>query len=76
MNKTIILISLTLCLSGCSNNAKIEQLDQNIQALNSKINQLQQDINALRPEIQAAKDEAARANYRIDDRNSPFSPIL
>lgn len=41
MNKTIILISLTLCLSGCSNNAKIEQLDQNIQALNSKINQLQ-----------------------------------
>lgn len=55
MNKTIILISLTLCLSGCSNSAKIEQLDQNIQALNSKINQLQQDINALRPEIQAEK---------------------
>ncbi|WP_260805265.1 hypothetical protein [Salmonella enterica] len=33
-------------------------------------------MNALRPEIQAAKDEAARANYRIDDRNSPFSPRL
>ncbi|MCT6955344.1 hypothetical protein M1708_09255 [Salmonella enterica subsp. enterica serovar Saphra] len=26
--------------------------------------------------MQAAKDEAARANYRIDDRNSPFSPRL
>lgn len=76
MNNALILFPLALCLASCSSNAKIERLDQDVQALNSKINQLQQNIDALRPDIQEAKDEAARAHYRLNVLNSPFSPRL
>lgn len=71
-----VMVFTTLLLSSCANPEKIDTLAHDIQVLHVKVTQLEQDINALRPEIQAAKDEAARANYRIDDRNSPFSPRL
>ncbi|EEH0754961.1 hypothetical protein GPP53_002113 [Salmonella enterica] len=74
--KNLTPILITIMLSGCANHEKIDRLARDIQTLQARVAQVEQDINALRPEIQAAKDEAARANYRIDDRNSPFSPRL
>lgn len=71
-----VMVFTTLLLSSCANPEKIDTLAHDIQVLHVKVARLDQDINALRPEIKAAKDEAATANYRIDVRNSPFSPRL
>ncbi len=35
--------------------------------LNAKVDQLSDGVNAMRSDVQAAKDDAARANQRLDD---------
>ncbi len=54
-------------LAGCSSNAKIDQLSSDVQTLNAKVDQLSNDVNAMRSDVQAAKDDAARANQRLDN---------
>ena len=60
------ILLLSSLLSGCVNEAKVNQLATNVQLLNTKITRLEQDIKALRPQIYAAKSEANRANTRLD----------
>ncbi len=76
MNRTklvlgAVILSSTL-LAGCSSNAKsnakIDQLSSNVQTLNAKVDQLSNDVNAIRSDVQAAKDDAARANQRLDNQ--------
>ncbi|MBZ7110075.1 major outer membrane lipoprotein [Klebsiella pneumoniae] len=55
-------------LAGCSSNAKIDQLSSDVQTLNAKVDQLSNDVNAMRSDVQAAKDDAARANQRLDNQ--------
>ncbi|EKD3596438.1 major outer membrane lipoprotein [Salmonella enterica subsp. enterica serovar Cerro] len=55
-------------LAGCSSNAKIEQLSSDVQTLSAKVEQLSNDVNAMRSDVQAAKDDAARANQRLDNK--------
>lgn len=62
------ILLLSSLLSGCVNEAKVNQLATNVQLLNTKITRLEQDIKALRPQIYAAKSEANRANTRLDAR--------
>ncbi|UMX73556.1 major outer membrane lipoprotein [Klebsiella pneumoniae] len=61
-------IPVLISLAGCSSNAKIDQLSSDVQTLNAKVDQLSNDVNAMRSDVQAAKDDAARANQRLDTR--------
>ncbi|EBI8349128.1 major outer membrane lipoprotein, partial [Salmonella enterica] len=56
--------------AGCSSNAKIDQLSSDVQTLSAKVEQLSNDVNAMRSDVQAAKDDAARANQRLDNKVS------
>ena len=57
MNRTKLVLGAVILgstlLAGCSSNAKIDQLSS--------------DVNAMRADVQAAKDDAARANQRLDN---------
>ncbi len=73
MNRTnqLILGAVVLgstLLAGCSSNAKIDQLSSDVQTLSAKVEQLSNDVNAMRSDVQAAKDDAARANQRLDNQ--------
>lgn len=72
MNRTKLVLGAVILgsalLAGCSgNNAKIDQLSTDVQTLNAKVDQLSNDVNAIRSDVQAAKDDAARANQRLDN---------
>lgn len=76
MNRTklvmgAVILASTL-LAGCSSNAKMDQLSTDVQTLNSKVDQLSNDVNAIRSDVQAAKDEAARANQRLDNQTQAY----
>ena len=62
-----VILGSTL-LAGCSSNAKIDQLS----SLNAKVDQLSNDVNAMRSDVQAAKDDAARANQRLDNMATKY----
>ena len=61
MNRTKLVLGAVILgstlLAGCSSNAKIDQLSSDVQTL-----------NAIRSDVQAAKDDAARANQRLDNQ--------
>lgn len=71
MNRTKLVLGAVILgstlLAGCSSNAKIDQLSSDVQTLNAKVDQLSNDVNAMRSDVQAAKDDAARANQRLDN---------
>jgi outer membrane murein-binding lipoprotein Lpp len=48
--------------------AQIVELETELAAANATIQQQAQDMNAMRADIQAAKDDAARANQRLDNQ--------
>ncbi|MGS9235723.1 LPP leucine zipper domain-containing protein, partial [Salmonella enterica subsp. enterica serovar Infantis] len=48
--------------------AKIDQVSSDVQTLIAKVDHLSKDVNAMRSDVQAAKDEAARANQRLDNK--------
>ncbi|MFP1452097.1 major outer membrane lipoprotein [Escherichia coli] len=58
--------------AGCSSNAKIDQLSSDVQTLNAKVDQLSNDVNAMRSDVQAAKDDAARANQRLNNMATKY----
>ena len=68
MTRVAIAIAALGLLAGCSSNAKIDQLSSDVQTLNAKVDQLSNDVNAIRSDVQAAKDDAARANQRLDNQ--------
>ncbi|VTP67222.1 Murein-lipoprotein [Leclercia adecarboxylata] len=51
---------------------KIDQLSSDVQTLNAKVDQLSNDVNAMRSDVQAAKDDAARANQRLDNQATKY----
>ncbi|KEY58518.1 major outer membrane lipoprotein [Serratia sp. DD3] len=71
MNRTKLVLGAVILastmLAGCSSTAKLDQLSSDVQTLNSKVDQLSNDVNAVRADVQTAKDEAARANQRLDN---------
>ena len=76
MNRTKLLLGAVILastmLAGCSSNAKIYQLSSDVQTLNAKVDQLSNDVNAMRSDVQAAKDDAARANQRLDNQATKY----
>lgn len=69
-NKMVLgaLVLAASVLAGCSSNAKIDQLRSDVNTLNAKVDQLSNDVNTVRSDVQAAKDDAARANQRLDNQ--------
>ncbi|MFP3036840.1 MAG: major outer membrane lipoprotein [Arsenophonus sp. ER-BJ3-MAG3] len=66
----IVLISTLL--SGCSNSDQINKLSSNVETLNGKVDQLSNDIQTLRTDVEVSKDEADRANQRLDNQVSKY----
>ena len=52
--------------------AQIQELEDQLAAANAKIQQQAQDINTMISDSQAAKDDAARANQRLDNTAYPW----
>lgn len=76
MNWTIlsvraVIMSITL-LAGCSSNTKIDQLSFDVQTLNAKVDQISNDVNELSSNVQTAKDDAIRANQRLDNQVTSY----
>ncbi|MGP1923809.1 MAG: major outer membrane lipoprotein [Arsenophonus sp. NEOnobi-MAG3] len=55
-------------LAGCSNSSQINKLSSDVQTLNDKVDQLSNDVQSLGINVQTAKDEASRANQRLDNQ--------
>ncbi|CAA2929142.1 major outer membrane lipoprotein [Arsenophonus endosymbiont of Bemisia tabaci] len=71
----VVLGSMVLAsalLAGCSNSSQINKLSSDVQTLNGKVDQLSNDVQSLRTDVQTAKDEAARANQRLDNQVSRY----
>ncbi|MDE9427143.1 major outer membrane lipoprotein [Xenorhabdus bovienii] len=72
MNRTkvvfgAVILASTL-LAGCSSATKVEQLATQVNTLGSKVDQLRNDLSAVHSDVQSAKEEAARANNRLDNQ--------
>ncbi|WMQ73578.1 MAG: Major outer membrane lipoprotein Lpp 1 [Sodalis sp.] len=76
MNRTKLVLGAVILgstlLAGCSGNAKIDQLSSDVQTLNAKADQISNDVNALRSDVQVAKDDAVRANQRLDNQATSY----
>lgn len=68
MNRTKVVLGAVILgatlLAGCAKNTDT--------ATNSKLTQLISDVAALRSDVQVAKDEAARANQRLDNMTRSY----
>jgi murein lipoprotein len=76
MNKKLLIVGViagSALLAGCSNTAESEEskeamnnLTNQVSELSSKVDMLAADHDAMKAETQAAKDDAASANARVD----------
>lgn len=75
MNRTKLVLGAVILgstlLAGCSN-SKVDQLSADVSALNTKVDQLSSDVSSLRSDVQSAKDDAARANQRLDNQTRSY----
>ncbi|CAD83431.1 major outer membrane lipoprotein [Candidatus Blochmanniella floridana] len=73
--RKLICFTLTissLILIGCASTSQITELSSEIQKLNRKIDQVNENINVLNPAIEQIKNEANRANKRLDNQISIY----
>ncbi len=59
-------------LAGCSNNAKIDQLSNDVQTLNTKVDQVSTDLNSVRSEVQAVKAQADQNTAAINNQSKSY----
>lgn len=64
------IIFSALVLTNCASTNQVTELYSTMQTLNKKIDQVNNDIDILRPDIEYAKNEATRANKRLDNKVS------
>ncbi|MBK5072949.1 murein lipoprotein [Budviciaceae bacterium BWR-B9] len=68
MNRTKVVLGAVILgatlLAGCAKSTDT--------STNSKLTQLISDVAALRSDVQVAKDEAARANQRLDNMTRSY----
>ncbi|MCV2506283.1 MAG: murein lipoprotein [Candidatus Lightella neohaematopini] len=63
-----ILIIGCFSLVGCSNKNKINQISSEVKTLDTKFNKMSSDVNNMHSDIQNAKNNAVRANQRLDNQ--------
>ncbi|AGC03643.1 Major outer membrane lipoprotein 1 [Candidatus Blochmanniella chromaiodes str. 640] len=66
------IILSSFLLANCASTNKIKELSSEVHDLNERIDQISSDIDVLRPEIEKTKNEAARANQRIDNQITSY----
>lgn len=66
------IILSSFVLASCASTTKIKELSSEVHDLNERIDQISSDIDVLRPEIEKTKNEAARANQRIDNQITSY----
>ncbi|CDL79118.1 major outer membrane lipoprotein [Xenorhabdus cabanillasii] len=72
MNRTKVVLGAVILastmLAGCTSTTKVDQLSSQVQTLGSKVDQLSNEVSSVRSDVQTARDEAARANQRLDNQ--------
>ncbi|MBD2815754.1 major outer membrane lipoprotein [Xenorhabdus sp. Flor] len=72
MNRTKVVLGAVILastmLAGCTSATKVDQLSSQVQTLGSKVDQLSNEVSSVRSDVQTARDEAARANQRLDNQ--------
>lgn len=67
-----VIILSSFVLANCASTTKIKELSSEMRDLSERIDQISSDIDVLRPEIEKTKNEATRANQRIDNQITSF----
>lgn len=67
-----VIILSSFILSSCASTNKVKELSSEVHDLSERIDQISSDIDVLRPEIEKTKNEAARANQRIDNQVTSY----
>lgn len=65
----VVFVSLFMFI-GCASTTKMEELSSEVYKLNTKIDQIEENVSVLKPEIERIKNEAVRANKRLDNQQS------
>lgn len=65
----LVIILGAFILTGCASTNKILELSSEINTLNKKVDQIEDNINVLKPELDCVKNEAIRANKRLDNQS-------
>ncbi|PHM29121.1 major outer membrane lipoprotein [Xenorhabdus budapestensis] len=72
MNRTKVVLGAVILastmLAGCTSPPKVDQLSSQVQTLGSKVDQLSNEVSSMHSDVQTARDEAARANQRLDNQ--------
>ncbi|MCV2499747.1 MAG: murein lipoprotein [Candidatus Lightella neohaematopini] len=63
-----ILVVGCFSLVGCSNKNKINQISSEVKTLDTKFNKISNDVDNMHSDIQNAKNNAVRANQRLDNQ--------
>lgn len=56
-------------LISCASTTKVMELSSEIHKLNVKIDKIEDNINVLQPEVERIKNEAVKANKRLDNQS-------
>lgn len=56
-------------LISCASTTSVVKLSSEVHELNEKIDKIEDNINVLKPEIEHIKNEAIKANKRLDNQN-------
>lgn len=73
-NKLIysIIILGSLILTNCARTHQITELSSEVQNMNNKLNQVNDKVNLLYSEVEKSKNDAIRANKRLDNQISVY----
>lgn len=58
-------------LAGCSTHkqdTRLDRISSDVQSLHAKTDRLSGEVNSMRSDVQFAKEEAARANQRLNNQ--------
>ncbi|ARC54726.1 murein lipoprotein [Candidatus Riesia sp. GBBU] len=66
--KIIYIISSLFLLTGCSGIDLNKKLSSDVQSMQGRIEQLSNDVQSLQSDMQITKEEANRANQRLDNQ--------
>ncbi|MCV2525878.1 MAG: murein lipoprotein [Candidatus Lightella neohaematopini] len=67
-----ILLIGCFSLVGCSNKNKINQISSEVKTLDTKFNKISSDVSNMHSDIQNAKNNAVRANQRLDNQVNDY----
>lgn len=64
-----VIVFGSFILISCASTTKVVELSSEMHKLSTKIDKIEDNINVLKPEIENIKNEAIRANKRLDNQS-------